>query len=156
LSSGEFGGVLEGVFRLASKTDFQWKETAILGEATVQVFDYRVERANSILNVGAGTTLFVGCHGQVFIDAATRGVRRITMVADDLPNTERVRAASVSVDYDYVAINNHEYLLPIAAQIMITLGHGSRESDLNEIKFRNFRRFGSNVRILNESSQLRP
>jgi VWFA-related protein len=156
LSSGEFGGVLEGVFRLASKTDFQWKETAILGEATVQVFDYRVERANSILNVGAGTTLFVGCHGQVFIDAATRGVRRITMVADDLPNTERVRAASVNVDYDYIAINNHDYLLPIAAQITITLGHGSRESDLNEIKFRNFRRFGSNVRILNESSQLRP
>jgi len=90
------------------------------------------------------------------IDASTRGVRRITMVADDLPNTGRVRAASVSVDYDYVAINNHDYLLPIAAQIMITLGAGSHESDLNEIKFRNFRRFGSNVRILDESSQLRP
>jgi len=62
----------------------------------------------------------------------------------------------VSVDYDYIAINNHDYLLPTAAQIMITLAHGSHESDLNEIKFRNFRRFGSNVRILNESSQLRP
>jgi VWFA-related protein len=156
LSSGEFGGVLEGVFRPASKTDFRWKETAVLGEAKVQVFDYHVDRANSILNVGAGTTQFVGCHGQVFIDTATRGVRRITMLADDLPNTGRVRAASVSVDYDYVAINNHDYLLPIAAQIMITLGHGSHESDLNEIKFRNFRRFGSNVRILNQSSQLKP
>jgi hypothetical protein len=115
-----------------------------------------VERANSILNVGAGTTQFVGSHGQVFIDAATRGVRRITMVADDLSNTGRVHAASVSVDYDYIAINNHDYLLPVAAQIIITLGNGSRESDLNEIKFRNFRRFGSNARILNESSQLKP
>jgi len=38
----------------------------------------------------------------------------------------------------------------------MTLDYGSRESDLNEIKFRNFRRFGSNVKILNESSQLRP
>jgi hypothetical protein len=43
-------------------------------------------------------------------------------------------------------INKHDYLLPVGAEIM--LRRGRRETDLNEIEFRNFRRFGSNVRIL--------
>jgi VWFA-related protein len=154
LSAGEFGGVLEGVFRPSSKTDFQWKETGTLGDGTVQVFDYRVARANSILNVGAGTTAYVGCHGQVFIDSATRGVRRVTMVADDMPKISRVHAVSVSVDYDYASINNHDYLLPFSAQIVVS--HDRRETDLNQIEFRNFRRFGSNVRVLDYSPEAKP
>jgi hypothetical protein len=151
LSVGEFGGVLEGVFRPSSKTEFQWKGTAVLGDGTVQVFDYHVARAHSILDVGAGTTTFVACHGQVYIDSATRGVRRITMVADDVPNTSRVHAVSVSVDYDYIAIRNHDYLLPVAAQVEVT--HDRAARDLNQIEFRNFHRFSSTSRILNDSTE---
>ena len=65
MSSGEFGGVLEGVLRPAWKTDVQWRETGALGDGTVQVIDYRVDRANFILKVGAGTTTFAGCHGSL-------------------------------------------------------------------------------------------
>jgi hypothetical protein len=151
---GEFGGVLEGVFRPSSKTDFQWKETGVLGDGTVQVFDYHVARAHSILDVGAGTMTFVACHGQVFIDSATRRVRRITMVADEVPNASRVHAVSVSVDYGYVAIRNHEYLMPVAAQVEATHDRGAR--DLNQIEFRNFHRFSSTSRILNDAADAKP
>ena len=151
VSVGEFGGVLEGVFRASSKTDFQWKETGVLGDATVQVFDFHVVRAHSILDVGAGTTTFVACHGQVFIDSATRGVRRITMVADDIPNASRVHAVSVSVDYDYVAIRSHDYLLPVAAQVEVM--HDRATTDLNQIEFRNFHRFSSTSRVINDSTE---
>ena len=151
VSVGEFGGVLEGVFRPSSKTDFQWKETAALGDGTVQVFDYHVARAHSILDVGAGTTTFVSCHGQVFIDSATRGVRRIIMVADDIPNTSRVHAVSVSVDYDYIAIRSHDYLLPVAARVEVT--HDRAARDLNQIEFRNFHRFSSSSRIINDATE---
>ena len=154
VSFGEFGGVLEGVFRTASKTDFHWKGTGALGDGTVQVFGYRVARTNSILNVGAKTTTVVGYHGEVFIDSATRGVRRITMVADDIPKSSRLYATSVSVDYDYVAINNHDYLLPVAAQIEVS--HDRRETDLNRIEFRNFHRFGSTTRILPDYQEPKP
>jgi hypothetical protein len=58
------------------------------------------------------------------------------------------------VDYDYVMINKHDYLLPIGAEIMLRKGH--RETDLNEIEFRNFRRFGSNVRILDNANGAKP
>ncbi len=151
VSVGEFGGVLEGLFRTSTKADFQWKETAVLGDATVQVFDFHVARAHSILDVGAETTTFVACHGQVFIDSATRGVRRITMVADDIPNTSRVHAVSVGVDYAYIAIRNHDYLLPVAAQVEVT--HDRAARDLNQIEFRNFHRFSSTSRILNDSAE---
>jgi len=38
-------------------------------------------------------------------------------------------------------------MLPISAQVI--LKRGNRQLDMNEIRFRNFRRFGSNLRILN-------
>ncbi len=98
----------------------------------------------------------VGFHGQVFIDSATRSVRgaRITQVADNLPDNARIRATSISVDYDYASINNHEYLVPFSAQVVVGLGRG--ETDLNEIEFRNFRRYGSNAKILDLSTNAKP
>ena len=65
------------------------------------------------------------------------------MVADDIPKNSRLYATSVSLDYDYVAINNRDYLLPVAAQIEVS--HDRRETDLNRIEFRNFHRFGSTI-----------
>jgi hypothetical protein len=78
------------------------------------------------------------------------------MEADGIPENFPIRATSLSVDYDYVAINNHDYLLPVGAQIVVIHGHGSHEADLNQIEFRNFRRFGSKVRILKDSPAVKP
>ena len=154
LSFGEFGGVLEGVFKPSSKTDFQWKETGVLAGGTVQVFDYKVERKNStfyLRDETGGRLLTVGFHGKVFIDSTTSAVRRITIATDEIPRDFRIHAVSVDVDYDYVAINSHDYLMPIGAQVI--LNQGGREIDMNEIEFRNFRRFGSHTRILNYSPE---
>ena len=156
LSAGEFGVALSGLFRPASKADFTWKKTGVLGDETVQVFDYRVARENSTFNlrVSSVDVITVGYHGQVFIDSATRNVRRVTQVVDDVPKKYPIHATSVSVDYDYVMINKHDYLLPVGAEIM--LRKGQRETDLNEIEFRHFRRFGSNARILDPTSLVNP
>jgi len=148
ISAGEFGVAFSGLFRPASKAEFQWKETGMLGDGVVQIFDYRVARENSIFNlrVGSNEVITVGYHGQVFIDSDTRAVRRITEIVDDVPDKFPIRGVTVSVDYDYVAINNHDYMLPVGAQVL--LRKGRREEDLNEIDYRNFHRFGSNSRIL--------
>ncbi len=47
LSYGEFGSAIKGIFQLSSKADFQWKQSGLLGDGKVQVFDYRVARGNS-------------------------------------------------------------------------------------------------------------
>ena len=155
-STGEFGGVLSAVFAPSAKADFHWKETDTLGDGTVQVLDYSVAKENSNFSVrGAnGDELIVNFHGLVFIDSATRSVRRITLVADDLPKDFPVHATGITVDYDYVVINGHDYLMPVAAEV--SQKKGRHEADLNTIEFRNYRRYASSSRILNFTPVKKP
>ncbi len=148
LSEGEFGGVLRLVFGEKSKAVFTWKETDELNGGAVQVYNYTVDKPNSEFGVVGtdGREIMAGFHGQVFIDSATRSVRRVTIQADDLPATFSTHYSGIGVDYDYVAINGHDYLLPVSAEMKLLIGR--HMAVLNTIEFRNYRRFGSNMRIL--------
>jgi len=147
-SAGLFGSVITGLFRPLSKAEIAWKETGVLGDGTVQVFSYRVAQENSNLNlrVGSNEVITVGYHGVVYIDSATHSVRRITEVADDVPRKYPIHGASVTADYDYVSIAGRDYLMPVGAQVVLLKGH--HETDLNDIAFRDFHRFGSTARIV--------
>jgi VWFA-related protein len=147
VSHGEFGGVLNEVFRPSSKAEFQWKETDALGTGTVQVLSYRVARAHSDFEIDGtdNRRIATGFHGLVYLDSATRGVRRITLEADDLPADFSVHATSISVDYAYIAINAHDYLMPIRGTV--SLRKGKRTAVINEIEFRDYKRYGSQSRI---------
>ena len=148
-SEGELGGVLKSVFQPSSKADFQWKESGTLGPGIVQVFDYHVSRENSAFVLARDVTgdqeVITSFHGEIFIDSATHSVRRVTMVADDLPKTFFIQDSSVAVDYDYIGIDGHDFLLPVGAQVRLRQ-RGHRVM-LNEIEFRDYRRFGSKVKI---------
>jgi VWFA-related protein len=148
LSWGEFGGVLSAVFQPASKADFQWKETDAIGSETVQVLAYRVTTDNSSWGLAGDDNwkLYPGFHGLLYIDSATSSVRRITLEADNLPRDFSIHAASIMVDYDYVAIGAHDYLMPVRGTV--ALRQGKREGVLNEIEFRNYRRYASKTKVL--------
>jgi VWFA-related protein len=142
-SAGEFGGVLQAVFRDASKADFQWKEADSLNGGTVQVYRYRVDRGNSTFSVTGsnGKQVIVGFSGQVFIDPVTRRARRITLTADDVPVDFPTQATSIDVDYDYVSINGLKYLMPVSAELQ--LKKGAHEALTNTMEFRDYKRFDS-------------
>jgi hypothetical protein len=145
-SVGEFGGLLNNVFLPSSKAEFEWKESAALGTGTLQVLSYRVARENGTIGINGGNgTVAAGFHGLVYIDSASGGVRRITLEADDLPRNFSIHAASMTVEYDYVAIGEHDYLMPMRATV--SLQRGRKQSDLNEITFRNYRRYASQAKI---------
>ena len=96
----------------------------------------------------------VGYHGQIYIDRATHGVKSLTIFTDEQPKRSAVRMAAIRVDYDFVAINNHDYLLPVGAQVVTRMS-----GDLikrNDLTFSNFRRFGSNARVLTAEDQAAP
>jgi len=147
-SHGEFGGVLDAIFGDSSKTDFQWKETDALGTGTVQVFNYKVahENSNFVVTASGNDQRTVSFHGQVYIDSATRSVRRVTLIADDLEKDFPIHATTIAVDYDYVVINAHDYLMPISAEVGVR--QGRREGNRLEIAFKDYRRYGSAVKIL--------
>jgi VWFA-related protein len=143
-SAGEFGGVLQAVFRNESKADFKWRETDSLNSGTVEVYDYHVDSANSTFSVigSEGKQVKVGFHGQVFIDGSTHRARRVTLTADNLPANFSTHATSISVDYDYVPINGLKYLVPVSAEL--ELKQGLHEAMVNTMEFRDYKRFASN------------
>lgn len=147
-SVGEFGAILNLIFAPTSKTEFTWKEAASLGDgtATVQVFSYRVAHENATIVLSQGNDdAAVGFHGLVYIDSTTGGVRRVTLEADGMPRSFAVHAASMSVDYDFVAISERDYLLPVRATV--SLVKGRKKVELNEMDFRNYRRFASRTKL---------
>lgn len=149
MSIGEFGGLLNLVFAPTSKAQFEWKEAGTLGDGsgTLQVLSYRVAHENATLDLNAGNnnSIGVGFHGLVYIDATTSGVRRITVEADGLPRDFSMHAAAMTVDYDYVAISGRDYLMPVRSAV--SLQRHRKQIELNEITFRNYRRFASRAKI---------
>jgi hypothetical protein len=147
ISAGEFGKALSSIFTPASKAEFTWKETGTLRGEPVEAFDYHIARANSTFSLRDDTgVVMAGYHGRIFVDRATHSVRSITMITDDVPKNFSIHMAAKRVDYDYVAINDHDYLLPVSAQV-VTRQSGKR-FERNDLEFSNFRRFGSTLRIL--------
>ena len=148
-SVGQFGGVLNLVFQPASKTVFEWQNAAMLGTDTVQILRYSVSPPNASMVLrdnGSNRLVSVGFHGLMYIDPATGGIRRITLEADNIPRDFLIHSTSMVVDYDYVTIGPHEYLLPTRAQL--SLQRANQKPELNEIVFRNYRHFASQARIL--------
>ncbi|HKR28231.1 MAG TPA: hypothetical protein VJS11_12285, partial [Acidobacteriaceae bacterium] len=147
-SNGEFGGMFQAVFDPSAHAKFTWKESDVLNGQPVQVFDYTVDAAHSSFDVTGlnNSQHVVAFHGEVYLDAATHSIRRISINADDIPEALHVRATSISVDYEWVTINNHDYLMP--SRGAVSLREGKHQAVLNAFEFRNYRRFGSQVRIL--------
>ncbi|HEV2214330.1 MAG TPA: VWA domain-containing protein [Terracidiphilus sp.] len=148
LSTGELSGVLAVVFRPSAQTRFEWVETDSLDGNTVQVFDYAVESSHSDFSITAsnGAQVFAAFHGRVYIDGSTHSTRRITLIADRMPAKFPTHYTGIRVDYGYVVINQHDYLMPVSAEV--SLRQGKREAELNTMEFRDYRRFGSSARIL--------
>lgn len=147
-SVGEFGGMFQLVFAPRARAQFRWKEADVLDGQPVEVFSFTVARENSLFDLTGENNRqnVVGFHGELYLDAATRSVRRLTITADDIPDNLRVQATSISVDYGWVTINGHDYLLP--ARGAVSLREGKHQAVLNEFEFRDYRRFGSQIRIL--------
>ncbi|HEU5457915.1 MAG TPA: hypothetical protein VFU68_04805, partial [Terracidiphilus sp.] len=148
LSTGELSGVLSVVFRKSAQARFEWVETDSLDGNTVQVFNYEVEAAHSDFSISAsnGAQIFAAFHGRVYIDSSTHNVRRISLIADRLPADFPTHYTGIRVDYGYVVINQHDYLMPVSAEV--SLRQGRHKAELNTMEFRDYRRFGSTSRIL--------
>lgn len=147
-SIGEFGGMFKLVFDPAAKAKFTWKEADVVDGQPAQVFTFKVDAANSQFDVTGlnNRQNVVAFHGEVYLDTATHSIRRITVDADNIPDFLAVRATTISVDYGWVTINGHDYLLP--SRGAVSLREGKHQAALNEFEFRGYRRFGSQVRIL--------
>ena len=155
-SAGEFGEVLKAIFQPSSKADIKWKEAQLLGKETIHVFNYKVGLANSDYQIdGAeGARVTVGFYGQVFIDATTHNIRRVTLTTSSLGKDPAVHPASITLDYDTVAIGGQSYLLPVAGEVRLKTGEHT--TTMRQMDFRDYKPYGSNVTIMGENEAGKP
>ena len=147
-SAGEFGAMFQIVFNPSVKAIFTWKQTAFMDGEPVQVFAVKVARANSNFDLydRNGHAGQAGFHGLVYLDPATLSVRRISIDADDIDPSLLIRASSMSIDYAWISMQDNDFLLPVRGAV--SLQEARRHPVLNDFEFLDYRRFGSQSRML--------
>jgi VWFA-related protein len=139
--TGEFGAILKFVLGEEAQAEIEWKGSAQIRGARVHVFEYRVSRKNSsyILSLpGSGAYMATAYHGLIHIDAATLGVRRVSLEAEGIAPEFPIQESILAVEYDYVQIAGERHLLPQHA--LLEVRRGSRLLKIDRT-YRTYRRF---------------
>jgi len=145
-SSGEFGSMMREIFDSASRTQFHWLRWATLRGRRMHVFQYRVAQAYSKWHVSYEKREdYVPAYtGLIYVDRDTSMVMRITFEAEGLPPSFPVQQAGTVLDYDFISINQSEYVLPLRAVVRMRSG---KLLSKNEVEFRMYRKFSAEATI---------
>lgn len=162
-STGEYVTGLASLFKEESRTTFRVVDTDTLRGHRTVVYEFEIQQPYSTLELKAGPGLIarVGSRGRVWIDREQNRVLRFEQIATEIPADFPITAASSTVDYDWVPINEHPYLLPAHADILISqLGRSERGAQKvdsrNDIRFRSYQKFGSELKIVEEVDDTDP
>ena len=160
-STGEFVTVLSKIFKPESETRFEPLDTDVLRGRNTVVVAYSIgkEKAKQVIVSGGAVTesAVTGMRGKVWIDRETYRVLRIESDATDIPDGFRITSARRLIDYDWVKIADGTYLLPSLSDVRLTIREGNSLFDTrNLIRFREYQKFGTEVRILDEDIEEAP
>jgi hypothetical protein len=102
-------------------------------------YDFRVSRSTGghRLRVDKREAV-VGFHGSFYADPMTLDVRRVEIVAEDIPAELGVTAAETTVDYGRLQIGDETYLLPTESNVMMAMPD---EVSRNSVRFADCRKF---------------
>lgn len=156
-STGEYVTVLSALFKEESRTTFKIVDTDLLRGHRTIVYEYEVKQPNSHETIKTAgfedSQIVTGYHGRVWIDRDANRVLRLENIANaaDIPSDFPVTAAGRLIDYDYVTINEHPYLLPSRAEITLASGRNDRAVQTrNVIRFRDYQKYGTDVKIIED------
>jgi len=154
-SSGvEYISALADVFKPESKTEFKMVDTDVIQGRRTVIYEYVVKRENSQLTFTVGDTgarAVVGSRGRMWIDRELDRILRFEQIATEIPPDFPITAASSTIDYDWVTINEHKYLLPTHSQILMTTNQPKfMLQSRNDVRFRNYQKFGAELKVVDE------
>ena len=139
---GEFGGLFDLVFSEHAGAKIEWQDVTDWRGTRVNVFQYHVPADRSryrVVPVSGSKSLLAAYKGLVYVDANTLAVKRISVQAEDLPQEFPIHRSEITVDYDWVRISGHDYLLPQTTTLYV--GSGKHSLMKTEKEFRDFRRY---------------
>ena len=175
ITSGEFGPILSIVLADASKSKLAWTRWEKGSDGTLAVFHYQVPEDKSRYHVkfccildgfnadGSGQMKISdqrpAYHGDIVFSPADGSIRLLTLEVD-VPQEALVSDAGIAVEYAATDIGGRSYICP-ARSVSILRAHIAKQSAvvsrsykgpaktfLNDVRFSNYRRFGSETKIL--------
>ena len=176
ITTGEFGPILSIVLADAVKGKLAWTRWEKGSGGTMAVFHYQVPEDKSNYHVKSccvlegynqdGTprtqvsNVRSAYHGDIVFSPADGSIRLLTMEAD-APAGALVSVASIAVEYSATDIGGRSYICPVRSVSMQRV-HTTEQSGgitgsnykgpvktfLNDVRFSNYRRFGSETKIL--------
>jgi hypothetical protein len=160
-STGEFVTMLATIFKPESQAKFELIQTDILRGSKALVYDFSVEKDRAkqmITSVGTSTeSTITGMKGRIWIDRDSARVMRIESEATDIPANFPIQTARRSIDYDWVKITDEKYLLPLLSDVRLTMREKSKVFEArNVIKFKEYQKYGSEVKILDDDIKPEP
>ena len=145
-STGEFAGMMRGIFEPKSEAEFGWDHWATLRGRRMAVFNYFIDSGHSSYSITYGDSpgdeqrIVTAYKGTVYADPKTGEIDRIKFIAVNIPSSFPVQETTETLDYDLVDISGQQFVCPLRA---LLLGRAGRQSWKNEIEFRNYRKFGT-------------
>jgi len=155
ISTGEYVTALSDLFKPETRAEFNMVDTDTLRERRTIIYEYEVKKefSHQTLGWGEGGSISLrtvaGYRGRIWVDREINRVLRLEDISTEIDPGFPITAASKVIDYDWVAINEQQHLLPLRAMVELTdRVRGQTEETRNEILFRGYRKFGAEVKII--------
>jgi hypothetical protein len=155
ISTGEYVTTLSELFKPETRAEFNLVDTDTLRGRRTIIYEFEVKKIFSHQSLGWGEhgsieqQTIAGYRGRIWIDRENSRVLRLEDISTEIDPGFPITAASKVIDYDWVAINEQEHLLPSRAVVELTdRVRGQTEETRNEILFRGYRKFGAEVKII--------
>jgi hypothetical protein len=152
-STGEFVTVLKELFAERSQAEFKPLDTDTLRGRRTVVYAFDIKKPNSRWELKTeGAAVIAGQRGKIWVDREKARVLRVEFESTDVPAAFPIQAANVAIDYDWVTIPSQgEYLLPSRSLVvMTTVARGETLQSRNDIRFRSYQKFGTELKILDD------
>lgn len=161
-SGGEFVEDLTKIFKPDSKTRFEVESTDLIRGRSAVVYNYEILLENN-KHGGVGLkgpiyrTSPAGERGRIWIDKDDFRVLRIEYQLFDIEANFPVKAVTKFIDYDQVEIAGDKYLMPVLSDFRgIVESSGKRFESRNVIRFKNYQKYGSEVKVLDDDIEAAP
>lgn len=160
-STGEFVTVLEKIFKPESETKFQVIDSNTIRGRRAIVYDFSIERDKAKQNITyyayIPDSVITGMKGKIWIDRENFRVLRIESEATEIPNSFKITSAKRTVDYDWVKINDEDYMLPSLSEVRLVSRETPRNYETrNRITFKDYQKYGSEVIVVEDDVEILP
>lgn len=147
-STGEFVTTLLDILSQYTAADFTRRGEDTVSGRPALVYDLKVQKSNSHWEIVApdGRSVAPSYTGSIWIDKESHRVLRIEKRTGVLPSDFPFDKAESTLEYSFVRIESNTYLLPARSE-NLACHRGTTHCVLNQIDFRNYRKFGADSNV---------